>query len=93
MDGKVLVRCVWCSEGLEELERVCHGVGQQCVLVAKKANDVLGSMKRSVGSRSGEVLLSLLSSLARPHLEFWVQLWASQCKRDRELQETVQWRL
>ena len=65
-------------------------MSQQCVLVAQKASCFLSCIKRSVASRAREVILTLYSALARPHLEYCVQMWSPQYRRHVGLLERVQ---
>ncbi|KAJ7402495.1 hypothetical protein BTVI_85903 [Pitangus sulphuratus] len=68
-------------------------MSQQCVLVDKKAKEILGCIRMSIASRSREVILLLCSVLVRPHLKCCIQFWASQYKTDMELLEQVQQRV
>ena len=63
-------------------------MNQQCALVAKKGNGILGSLKKKHGQqvKGGDPP----SVLVRPHLECCVQFWAPQYKKTGIIKR-VQW--
>ncbi|CAM5160777.1 unnamed protein product [Eretmochelys imbricata] len=67
-------------------------MSQSCALVAKKANNVLGYLSRSIASRSRDLIIPLYSTLVRPPLEYCVQFWAPHYKKDVEKLERLQQR-
>jgi len=60
---------------------------EQCALATKRANCILGGIKHCIPSQSNEVIILLYLTLVQPHLEYCVQSWALQFKKNVKVLE------
>ncbi|GAB0188280.1 hypothetical protein GRJ2_001293300 [Grus japonensis] len=65
-------------------------MNHQCAFAAQKANCILDCITKSMAIQSTKVILPLYSALVRPHLEYCVQFWGPQHKKDTDLLEWLQ---
>ena len=59
-------------------------------LAVKKANGILGMIKRNIKFKSKNVIIKLYKSLVRPRLEYCIQAWSPYLRKDIERMERVQ---
>ena len=65
---------------------------ENCASAAKKANQVLGQIRRSFTCFTKEIQLQLYKVFVRPHLEYAVPAWCPWQRKDIDLLEKIQHR-
>lgn len=63
---------------------------EQCIMAVKKANAVLGMIRRNIHFKSKDVIVRLYKALVRPKLEYCIQAWCPYLKKDIDILERVQ---
>jgi hypothetical protein len=63
---------------------------KQCAIAVKKANGILGMIKRNIKFKSKKVIVKLYKSLVRPRLEYCIQAWSPYLRKDIDMIERVQ---
>ncbi len=63
---------------------------KHCKMACKKANTMLGFIARNFDYKTPEVVLKLYNSMVRQHLEYTVQFWSPNYKKDIQLMARVQ---
>ena len=92
-DYSLLGSDIECTEVEKDLGVVISSdmkFSQQCIEVEKKAQKLLGYIRRQFQYRDKETVLTLYNSLVRPHLEYAVQFWSPTLRKDIERLERVQ---
>ena len=65
-------------------------MSEQWAAASKKANRMLGCIKKGITRREKEVIIPLYSALVTPHLEYCVQFWSPLYKKHVDRLEGVQ---
>ena len=68
---------------------VDNRIAMRHACVARKAHGILGCIKKRVTIRLREVILPIYSALMGPHLNYYVQFWVTQFRKDGELLERI----
>ncbi|CAM5122732.1 unnamed protein product [Eretmochelys imbricata] len=65
-------------------------MSMQGAAAVKKANGMLGIIKKGIENKMENILLPLYKSKVRPHLEYCIQMWSPHLKKDILALEKVQ---
>ena len=62
----------------------------QCAVAVRKANSMLGIIRKGIENKTASIILPLYKSMVQPHLGYSVQFWTPHLKKDIIELEKVQ---
>ena len=65
-------------------------VSEQCGIAASKGNQIIGLIRRNISYKDKKLIIPLLKTIARPHLEYCIQAWIPYRKKDIATVERIQ---
>ena len=57
-------------------------VSEQCGIAASKGNQILGLIRRTISYKEKQLIVPLYKAIVRPHLEYCIQTWRPNRKKD-----------
>ena len=65
-------------------------VSEQYRIVASKGNQVLGMIRRNITYNDKSLIVPLYKTIVRPHLEYCIQAWSPNLRKDIDMLEKIQ---
>ena len=62
-------------------------VSEQCRIEASKGNQVIGMIRINITYKEKSLIVSLYTSIVRPHLEYCIQAWIPYLRKDIDMLE------
>ena len=62
-------------------------LGKHCSDIVKKANKLVGFIRRTFEFKSEKVIFTLYNTLIHPHLEYCIQFWSPYYKKNIKLKK------
>ena len=63
---------------------------EQCGIAASKGNQILGLIKKTITYKEKQLIVPLYKAIVRPHLEYCIQAWRPNHKKDINKPERIQ---
>ena len=65
-------------------------VSGQCRIAASKGNQVIGMIRRNITYKEKSLIVPMYKAIVRPHLEYCIQAWSPDIRKDIDMLEKIQ---